>query len=406
MPFTSLLLLFVILFCLPTCIWLWSYYMNVPNALKATAQREEQLDAGLSGFERIGKLNIKFDKSTSGVKNCNGYQYLGAANRWQNCTNRCGKNSMYEYKFIHQHENVVIGNKRLSGAYCILKEIAKCNLNTSNAIIGMDGYRCVSRFPQLLGGQYGNDIIGCTSRALHDNLLNETYTNHIPSELRIDDLDERLDTGDYRFHCVPNKNDMQLPPEYGSRFETETNICGLNDNNNGTFDFHNKKCVCKHYAGENENNLCTNCKSGWDASTLPVYTDATKTWAQTAHGNNYAYTIGRDCVDIADNDVLVNALTRIDIGRQSRFSKRETTTTNGPGGGVVSPKNGIFLLNKFPMPCGHTTLQTLAAAAAAQQQNNGADGGQARPPEKSGCEKALLYATNTYTPPALENMYN
>lgn len=333
-------LIVIFIFLWPALVYAVAFYRN--NFSEAYLKAKLNYDTELSGFERLA--NLKFEQSDHPTVGCEHGLYLGTIDKWQDCQIKCGGYD-YEYRYVHPSDNIRINDRKLNGAYCLPKPVAKCNLNTSIATIGLDGYKCLSMFPQLLGGPSGNEIIGCRSRKLIDRQTKEIYENYVPPNLVMSDVNEKYN-GEYRFECVIDDDQFHLPPDYGSRFETELNVCGLLDENKGRFDFENKKCKCDNYVGENENQLCTDCTSGWTVST-----------PNNAHGTNYGYTIGRDCVD---------------------------------------PTMASSELTQFiKMPCGHTTLQAAATPEAM-------DAPQAK---VTHCERALLYATNTYTPPALENMF-
>lgn len=327
-----LLLLFVCLFLCPAVVFTWAYYSS--NFSEEYLKSRLNFDTELTGFERLA--NVKFDESGSPSTGCEYGLYLGAVDKWQDCKLNC-KSYDYEYYFIDS-ANIHVNNRRLRGAYCLPKAVTKCNLNTSIATIGLDGYKCLSNFPELLGGPSGNEIIGCKSRKLKDNMFNSIYTDFIPPNLVVNNVDELFD-GKYRFECVMQPNHIALPAELGSRFETDLNLCGLMDDNKGKFDSATGKCKCDNYIGNDENSMCTDCTSGWSVGT-----------PYNAHGTNYAFTIGRDCShpDTASNNI-------------SQFVR---------------------------IPCGISTLSAMQAN-----------------PDKKPCEKGLVYATNTYTPPALENMF-
>lgn len=373
MAFVLAVLFFVVLFIVPVVIWLWSFNENnyPTQILESNFSRDDQL----TGFKRLVDLqfdttNDETDTTTTTtttktrLRDCGNFFYLGAANKWQNCSQIC-QNRDYEYKYVYANQNAVLANRRLVGAYCLPKDVAACNLNTSYALVGINGYKCVSRFPQLFGGHSGNEIVGCHSRRLRDNMLNVIYEEYIPPGLVVRDLDERMPDGRYRFECVLLPNEIRLPADYGSRFESELNVCGLNDNYRGRLDFEAGMCTCKNYAGGNKNNLCTMCVSGWEITSL----------TPNVHGQKYAYTVGRDCVDI-DDDVAVDNLTRISITEQ--------------------PSARSHLTSRIPIPCGHSTMKKIKLL---ENDKNYDD------VTNKSCEHAILYATNTYTPPALENMY-
>lgn len=246
----------------------------------------------ISAFATLPDINFKKSHNTDEMTRamCTDGLYLGATDTYVDCTERCGHND-YEYKYINANEKVVIQKRELNGAYCLPKAATRCNLNTSLAVVGLDGYQCISKFPALLGGASGNEIVGCDSRKLFDSVTNKTYVNMIPTDLIITDVDEQVN-GVYRFMCVRDKNTINVKSTYGSRFETEVNMCNLLDES-GTLDATTGKCICDHYM-DREGTICSSCTSGWDVT-------------NNQHGSKYGFTAARNCVDpLTENDIMSN----------------------------------------------------------------------------------------------------
>lgn len=293
-------------------------------------QTDLNYDSTMTGFDTLVSLGqTKNEMYLDNNFSCANGMFLGSFDVYENCSKKC-KNDDYVYRYIHQQDNVIINSKKLFGAYCLPTQMAICNLNISYMVVGADGYKCLSNFPLLLGGSFGTEIIGCKSKKLKDNLTNSVYDNFVPNNLIMNDPDELLQDGTYRFECVLNLNETFLPTSIGSRFESEYNICSILDPE-GRIDFEQKKCVCDNHVSKDPTRSCTRCVSGWGVS-------------NDQHGANYAYTIGRDCVD------------------PMKASYAKTTIV------------------KFP--CGIRSIVT-----------------------NRRCERAIINATNTYTPMALENMF-
>lgn len=208
--------------------------------------------------------------------------YIGSVDVFYDCKGRC-KSDDYEYIFLDKNTNIIVNNKRLSGAYCLPKSFTRCNLNTSFAVVGLNDYQCITKFPTLLGGSSGNEIIGCSSGRLFDGLLKKEYVHYIPNNLFIENEDERLVDSSFRFSCVDDSKYkmVDLPKTVASRFETSIDPCGILGT--GSFNFSRNECDCSQLTASG---ICTDCKSGYG------YGDS-----YTTHGANYAVSIGRDCVD-------------------------------------------------------------------------------------------------------------
>lgn len=340
------LLIFGIIFLMPSTIFSYNWRKNNLKLIdkeKGGEKGEEEEHAPMdlpptTGFEDLPML--KFMTTDTNIQSnhtgCTAGLYLGSEDEYIDCAKKCNR-ADYTYKFIDKDsEHVLINNKKISGAYCLPISVAKCNLNNSYAIIGTGGYTCVSKFSMLLGGETGDEIIGCKSKRLRDNLLNLIYNGFIPENLFIDNIDEKTETGDYRFECDLNENEYLVPSDIGSRFESEINICNKFDSN-GKIDFKNAMCKCDNYTNNDMNMTCTRCTSGWDAEI-------------DVHGSKYGYVVARNCID----PLKINSL------------------------------------EPMYMPCGLKTLIN-------NEDNDNTS--------VKFCEKALILATNTYSPMALENIF-
>lgn len=305
---------------------IYSFYHN--NFPQKYIDSGLDYDTGLSGLEGLPGLDFE---SSDDYTSCGDAYHLGFTDIIRDCSDVC-KSGDYEYKFINKNHQIIINKRRLYGAYCIRKAIAKCNLNTSMAIIGLDEYKCISHYPTILGGESGNLIIACNG-VIVDRLLKKTYDTFIPNNLSLISFDERLEDGEtFRFVCETNTSSIQLPANIATRLETDVNTCGMLDPS-GTLDFNQQKCTCNgrlHVNGD-ETNICSRCISGFGVDT-------------GIHGWRYGYSISRDCVDPLTSDSVLTSF--------------------------------------INFPCGEKSLVN-----------------------KKYCQSAILAATNTYTPMALENMF-
>lgn len=282
-----LVIFFGIIFLYPVgqYLWAWSKYNFSEEYVRAGLG----YTTSLSGFETLPALDFKKSPidsngtttTTIDSAMCTHGLYLGSEDKYINCIDRCGHED-YEYRYINPNEKLVIHKRELYGAYCLPKAATQCNLNTSLAVIGLDGYKCISKFPTLLGGASGNEIIGCDSGQLIDGLTNETYTHMIPTNLIINDINERLPNGLYRFRCVNPADHIDVDVTIGSRFESEIDVCKILDENGKRGD--DGTCVCDHYINRGNNAICTQCTSGWEV-------------VNNQHGSKYGFTLGRNCVD-------------------------------------------------------------------------------------------------------------
>lgn len=245
----------------------------------------------LSGFETLPLIEFNQSDDTESVNQaiCEKGKYLGALDVYQDCVSECSS-ADFEYKYIKKTDKVIINGRKLMGAYCIPTGVSKCNLNTSHAIVGLDGYQCITQFPSLLGGATGSEIVGCATGKLYDGLTKQTYVNRIPPNLNISDVDERTTDGNLRFTCVYENGAISLPNLIGSRFESEHNVCKLFDAA-GEVNLITGACKCDNYMHNDDGSLCTRCTQGFGIDTLQ-------------HGSKYGYSIARDCVNpITESDI-------------------------------------------------------------------------------------------------------
>jgi hypothetical protein len=265
---------------------IYAFYKN--NFAQSYIDSKLEYTTDLTGFGTLP--DIEFRETPL----CGDAVYLGSQDVYQNCTEKCSSN--YEYVFIEG--KVVINKKVLNGAYCLTKSIAKCNLNTSTAYIGNDGYKCISNHPELLGGESGNLIIGCEG-ILRDTLYGKEYVGSIPTNLKITSLDEKLEDGSYRFTCG-GENYIEYPSTLGSRFDVAKNYCNYLDKSGGI----NREyfaCDCNKYVNDDTTNICSTCKSGY-ASSVNI------------EGAKYGLTIGRDCVNPNEFDGIISKYVKFPCG--------------------------------------------------------------------------------------------
>lgn len=330
-----------------------------------------QYSVGMTGFEGLPdfrKGDQLIGQAITPEICSNGY-FLGERELTNvNCTNLCNSNSnlYFSYKFITKN-SIIINEKYLrAGSWCLPTSLALCNLNVSLAIKSIGKYECVSKYPQIFGGLYGNEIIGCAPMyELNDNLKKITYTNNIPSTMVINDIDEKIPgTDTFRFSCNTfdnsnknhgNNNHFQtflMRPDLGNRFQLFYDSCSFFDPGGKLV---NNKCECSHEKRKNiikpglENSshtkevLCSVCTSGYEIidEKLPQF------------GSKYGVSIGINCVDPVYIDYVKS---------------------------MPVYSNGVF-------PCGLKTLLSIREDEKS---------------EKYGCHRALLNITNTYTPEMLE----
>jgi len=110
---------------------------------------------------------------------------------------------------VHANDIVVFNSIVLhEGAHCYVGPRPDCNMRTAIALLTINSVTCRSRFPKLVGGRTGNDIVACNDNNIRDpqNVLWDYKENAMfdPFRTSVTDEDELLADGTYRFRCKFN----------------------------------------------------------------------------------------------------------------------------------------------------------------------------------------------------------
>lgn len=291
--------------------------------------------------------------------NCETGKYLGAelnedeslSSASSRCNTTCGIGT---FKVVYLTDKQAKQMSTLlkvykSGYWCFPEEVSKCNLNTSLLIYTEnEKIECVPRYPQLLSQ---NKIIGCRPDfTIKDYLTNKIYSTIIPSTLQINDIDELLDDGSYRWRCLDN--DMANYPKFGSRFTRVESVCKYLTRSaraiGPLYEDNKFSCSCDNYVDNDKNLICTDCTSGYGIVDE----------AMPQKGSALAYSIGIDCIDPnSDNNILANIV---------------------------------------KMPCGINTLRRIYINNSSKAENE--------KKLEGGCMRCMIDATNTYSAEILEEI--
>lgn len=349
----------LLLFIQPLLVVVWTWWRS--NFSEKYLRQNLPYALDISGFAGLPDINHgdQLLGQSAGQQSCENGFYVGM-NEMTNvdCTTICNATSskQFTYKYISDN-NIVVDSKYLrKGGWCLPTNLARCNLNISTAVKSLGKYECISKYPQLLGGPYGNDIIGCAPNyEFNDNLRKLTYTNSVPSTLVIGDIDEKMPDGTYRYTCN-TRNGQFGPfndrPDLGSRFQLFYDSCNFFDEGGRMVA---DKCKCSNpnvprpivkplFDGRKPvQEICSKCTSGYGIvdEKFPQF------------GSKYGVSVGINCVDPE----------RIEYYKTQHIEM-----------------NGI-------VPCGIQTLLRL------REQDT-----------KYGCQRALLNVTNTYTPEMLQQI--
>lgn len=127
--------------------------------------------------------------------------YLGPNDEYVDCLSYCSVSDGVDYKFFSKSGSIISGREGRKGAYCLPTDAAICNENTSIVFYSKYGWRC---FPQMraFAGVGGNKIVCCRGNLL-DRATGKVWKEYIDSNLKINDIDEPLTDGTFRFVCPP-----------------------------------------------------------------------------------------------------------------------------------------------------------------------------------------------------------
>lgn len=321
---------------------------------------------GFSGLPNFSKGDQLIGQAADNQETCENGFYVGLQEMTGvNCTQICNATSdtQFSYKYI-TNDNIVINNQYLRrGGWCLPTSLARCNLNISTAVKSLGRYECIPKYPALLGGPYGNDIVGCAPiYEFRDNLKKIVYSRNVPSTLVIGDLDEKImGTNEYRYTCNTNDDNDRFVtfaarPDLGNRFQLHYNSCAFFDSGGKLVD---NRCQCSQrvaqrivkplYDKDNTmfqmESICSTCTSGYEI--------IDEKFPQM--GSKYGVSIGINCVD----------------PQLIEYYKT-----------LMIEMNGVI-------PCGMNTLLNL-------RENNSKT--------HYGCHRALVSATNSYTPEMLQRI--
>lgn len=319
--------------------------------------------SGFAGLPDFSKGDLLIGLAT-GEENCENGFYVGNSEMINiDCTRICNATSskQFEYKYITGN-NIIVNNQYLrKGGWCLPTALARCNLNISLAVKSLGRYECISKFPQLLGGPYGNEIHGCAPiYEFNDNLKKIIYTHNVPSSLVIGDINETLpnnhDTMRYTCNTSFKFETFYNRPDLGNRFQLFYDSCNFFDPGGKMI---GSKCHCsqavpntvikplqsKNMPTGKTTQICSTCTSGYGIidEKFPQY------------GSKYGVSIGIDCVD------------------PERIEYYKT---------IAIDQNGVI-------PCGMKTLLNLRENSTSKHY---------------GCHRTLINVTNSYTPEMLQRI--
>ncbi|CAJ2002117.1 per os infectivity factor pif-2 [Cotesia congregata filamentous virus 1] len=224
------------------------------------------------------------------------------------------------------------------GVYCRLEvapnAVDLCDSRVARIEWSLDShdYRCVSKFPQILGGITGNEILVCDG-TLIDRKTNEKHEHFFDVDKvdKFTDFSEKmLDSGEFRFAC-PQKVDIlnNHMIEYkgfngspGIPFVSIRNRCASANTNDRTSEINwsTAECECKNNLKqlyELKSNPCSSCHTA-------------------SQKNEYGLDLARPCINLGTYPDLYAAmvipcgLSTMDINAGCERGVLQATTTKSP----------------------------------------------------------------------------
>jgi hypothetical protein len=188
-----------------------------------------------SGINNIPTLNlISTNVGVNTANNCGkGPVATGTASITDSECVRICANSTAKALLVHEEEQYFYESSSLNaGAYCIIGARPECDTRTTIVLMTINSVVCRSKFPRIVGGTLGTQVVACNNRTIndHNNILwdykyNERFD---PVTTTILDEDEMLPDGTYRYRCKfggmdDRGNNFQEHPF--DRFHPISNYC-------------------------------------------------------------------------------------------------------------------------------------------------------------------------------------
>lgn len=215
----TLLLIAILIFVLYVCFYYSFDYSKIKDIIRKISEKlqSSNLQSLLngSGIHNIPKLNIiTSNAAIKQISDCaSGPVYIGPDGTKSDCVKICA-NSNASLINIDKSDSYIFESKILHpGAHCILGPPPECHTNTTHVMLSVGQNTCKPRFPNMIGGQTGTSIVACNNSRIDDpsNVLWDNKYNQIvdPFSTYINDEDELMPDGSYRFTCKFNGIDMQ-----------------------------------------------------------------------------------------------------------------------------------------------------------------------------------------------------
>lgn len=216
----------------------YSFDSDIPKRNEALAVKlaDDKINALLngSGINNIPNLNIITTNAAVNKANAcgKGPVHIGSTGTDQDCIRTC-VNSSASVINVAEGETYIYESAVLQpGANCIIGARPQCNMKTSLAMMTVNSVVCRSRFPDIIGGPLGTNVVACNNKQITDPqnyLWDYKYNKKFdPLSTNILDVDEQLNDGTFRFRCKFGGYDVrknQYIEHPHNRFHPYRNYC-------------------------------------------------------------------------------------------------------------------------------------------------------------------------------------
>lgn len=260
------------LFCIYLLVLIYLFILTTPSIKKYYERTANVIGAPPAATDtpdwirHVVRRRLPMDRKKF---QCENFFKIGDRDAYVDCNTICDTNDglyVYDYVYYNRHtaptddnnyDNGTDGDSAApAGAYCRLADIARFNTTICDVIltaidpagVGDDAnpapstpqpaahgprprpaaYQCIPKYPGVFGGPHGNAILACGGR-LRDNVRRQTYVGFLPLTVTVTDIDETDGRGRFRFECAPppdgDAGAALIPRQRSSRFDLIPNPC-------------------------------------------------------------------------------------------------------------------------------------------------------------------------------------
>lgn len=162
-----------------------------------------------SGINNIPGLNIITTNTQVQIANAcgKGPVYVGEKASDSDCKKTCADPNAFAINVDSEETYIYESSVLKAGAHCAIGPKPYCNMRTTYALMTISSVTCRSRFPDVIGGTLGNNVIACNNRQINDpqnylwdNLKRKKFD---PLTTIFTDVDEMMPDGkQFRFECM------------------------------------------------------------------------------------------------------------------------------------------------------------------------------------------------------------